>query len=127
MTGLPGGERGTGLVATVAGFTVVLVLLLSAVEVLTGLYAQSTVGVVAQDAARSVATGEATPAQAEDAARLLLGPGLDTAAFTWTIGSEQVALRVEAPRPRFIPARWGTGSALGPIERTARVRREEVR
>jgi hypothetical protein len=127
MTGPPGSERGTGLVATVAGFTTVLVLLLAAVEVLSGLYAQSTVGVVAQDAARSVAAGEATPAQAEHDARLLLGPQLGSAAFEWTVGPEQVALRVRAPRPRFMPGGWGTGAALGPIERTARVRTEEMR
>lgn len=112
---------------TIAGFLVVLVLLLFAVEVLIGLYAQTTVGGVAQDAARSVATGRATPAQAEAQARHLLGPDLQGASFTWSVEPDQIAVRVVAHRPRFLPAGWGSGGVLGDIDRTARVRAETSR
>ena len=48
-------ERGAGLVGTVAGITVILVLLLFATQVLVDLYARSAVTAAAYDAARQVA------------------------------------------------------------------------
>ena len=53
------GERGAGLLSTVAGVVVFLVFLLFAVQLLFGLYATSTVNAVANDAATRAAGADA--------------------------------------------------------------------
>jgi hypothetical protein len=53
------GDRGAGMVASLAGLTVFLLFLLLAVQVLFGLYATSTLRATLHDAASRAATGRA--------------------------------------------------------------------
>lgn len=102
-------ERGTGLVGTVAGVAVVLVLLLFAAQVLLDLYARSTITAAAYDAARQVAAGRvdhsdpgalaAAELHAEQRARSVLGRYGQRVAFTWTVDDQVVRLRVQATTP----------------------------
>lgn len=102
-------ERGTGLVGTVAGVTVVLVLLLFAAQVLLDLYARSAVTAAAYDAARQVAAARvdhevpgavaAAEARAEQRARSVLGRYGRGVAFTWSVDGETVRLQVRATTP----------------------------
>jgi len=114
------------LIGTTTGFLVVLVLVLGACEVLIGLQAQTTATGVAADAARSVASGQRTPAQAEAGARRLLGPAGADADLAWSLDAEQVRLRVRVDRPH-LAGRFGINRLLGPIDRTVVVRREALR
>jgi hypothetical protein len=119
-------EVGTGLIGTIVGFLVVLVLVLGACELLVGLHAQTTVTGVVADAARSVATGQRTPEQAEADARRLLGAAGDDASLRWMLDADQVRLRVQIARPD-LTGRFGLDRLLGPIDRTVVVRREALR
>lgn len=124
-------ERGSGPISTVAGVTVFLALLFVAVQLLTNLYATSVVTAVAFDAARVVAGAEAggqpeAAARAEADARRLLGRYSDRVSFDWQVDGDVVALRVRAYNPRLVlPALPG---ALGfdDVDRTVRVRLEQV-
>ena len=131
-------ERGSGLVASLAGLLVVLVLLLFAIESLVGLYARSMLTAAAHDGARAVATdervrgGQRAPepgvvAPAEQQVRSLLGEVGDTAELTWSIEADEVVLRARARRPSFVPDAWRPGDDPGWIERTVRVRIERLR
>jgi hypothetical protein len=126
------GERGAGLVPTVAGVTVVLALLLAAVQLLTGLYARSAVTAVAFDAARVVAGADAggradAVAGAEAEARRLLGRYSSRVTFEWSVDDEVVALRVRARNPRFLLPVLPGGLGVEDVDRTVRVRVERVR
>lgn len=62
MTRRRAGDRGSGMVSSVAGLTVFLLFLVFAVQVLFGLYATSTVRATLYDAAsRAAAAGSAEP------------------------------------------------------------------
>jgi hypothetical protein len=120
-------DAGVGLVGTLAGVTVFLVLLLFAVQVLLNLYATSVVTAAAFDAARDVATAGGDPAavsRAEAKARDVLGRYADEVAFEWTVPSgDDVVLHVHAENRMFVFA----GLRLDPlhtVERTVRARIE---
>lgn len=131
------GDRGTGLVATFAGFLVFLALLLFAVQTLTTAFARSSATDAAYEGARLVA-GARTPhdetplpesarIRAEDIVRSNLGRfgtdvDLDWSATTW----DSVALTIRAHPPGFL---WSALGAVSPstIQRTVRVRVERWR
>lgn len=130
-TSIRSGEQGTGLLGSVIGVTVFLVLLLFAVQLGMNLYATSTVTAVAYDAAREVAgsgsgADVASAAEAAEArARAVLDrfPD-DQLSFEWDVEGDTVALTVRATRTRFLP---NVRLPFETIERTVRVRREMPR
>lgn len=117
---------GTGLVGSVVGVTMFLVLLLFGVQVAMNLYATSAVTAVAFDAARDVAG--ATPiAEAEAEARGVLGRFESAGGrldFDWGGSADVVVLTVRAQRPSLLPR---VRFPFETIERTVRVRRERLR
>lgn len=127
------GEEGVGLVSSLTGVTVFLVLLLFAVHLVLNLYATSVVTAAAFDAARVVAGRDGDEAAAERQARELLD-GYDEGdlAFEWSYRStdgdaepDVVELRVAARHPTSL-----LPSAVVPyqeVDRTVRVRLERVR
>ncbi len=132
-------EEGTGLVGTVAGVAVFLVLLLVAVQLLFNLYATSTVTSVGYDAARQVASDRvdhANPGAVGDAearverrARQQLGRYGRRVSFSWAgTDAATVRLRIQATHPRvgfgqFIARPLGFDT----IDRTIVVRAEQFR
>lgn len=124
------GEEGTGLLGSIVGVTVFLVLLLFAVQVALNLYATSAVTGVAFDAARIVAGADGGPGAvpaAEAHARGVLadlesgGGSLD---FEWTVSDDVVVVRVRASRPPLLAA---VPFPFESVDRTVRVRREALR
>ena len=127
-----GEQAGAGVISTVIGVTVFLVLLLFAVQVLVGLYATSVVTAVTYDAAKIVAgadQGDSAEglASAEAGARTQLGRFGEKAAFRWDNDADVVRLHVQAPRPTVLPSGLVSGVGLADIERTVTVRVERVR
>ena len=128
-------DRGTGLIGTLAGVTVFLVLLLFAAQLLVNLYATSTVTAAAFDAARIVAGSEGgrdAEAGAERHARDLLGTAGESAAFEWTYddvdgdgAGDRVRLRVQTPSPTNLLPRLDL--PFQHIDRTVTVRVERLR
>ena len=121
------GERGEGIVSSLAGVTMFLAFLLLAVHVVIGLYAASVVTDAATAGARRVAGSSLTddldaPNGAEAKIRTALGALGDSASITWDLDPDTVAVTVRVRRPTFLRA-FGAGS----IERTVRVRREVLR
>lgn len=121
------GERGAGIVSSLAGVTMFLAFLLLAVHVVIGLYAASVVTDAATAGARRVAGSSLTddpdaPNGAEVRIRTALGALGDSASITWDLDPDTVAVTVRVRRPTFLRA-FGAGS----IERTVRVRREVLR
>ncbi len=125
-------DDGAGVISTVAGVTVFLVLLLFAVQVLVGLYASSVVTAATYDAAKVVAGADvgdsaAGRVNAEAGARSQLGRYGEKATFGWDNDADVVRLHVQAPRPTLLPRSLVSGVGLGDIERTVTVRVERVR
>jgi len=125
------GDRGSGIVSTLFGITVFLVLLFFAVQLLTNLYATSVVTSATYDAARRAATHGHVPTlaeldEAETHARSLLGAYGARASFDWS-GSDAdvVRLHVAVTNPRFVPLVPLVG--FDEIDRTVSVRIEEPR
>ena len=121
------GERGAGIVSSLAGVTMFLAFLLLAVHVVIGLYAASVVTDAATAGARRVAGSSLTddpdaPNGAEAKIRTALGALGHSASITWDLDPDTVAVTVRVRRPTFLRA-FGAGS----IERTVRVRREVLR
>ena len=125
-------EQGTGLVGTLIGFLVFLLLMFFGVQILLGLYATTVVSSAAFDAARIVASpgGTASAAvrrRAEDEARHDLGRSGDGAEFEWDLTRDDaVVLKLTASRPTLLPTQL-THITDKTITRTVRVRREMVR
>lgn len=120
------GERGVGLIASVAGVTVVLALLTFAVQLTVNLYAASVVTSAAHEAARLAASG-ADRSDAEARARSMLGPIGDDTRFEWDVGDpDVVALRIVADAPRVLLPVVDGALGLDVIDRTVRVRVEAV-
>lgn len=117
-------EDGVGLVSSLTGVTVFLVLLLFAVHLVLNLYATSTVTAAAFDAARVVAGRDGDEAEAEGRARELLdGYSAEDLTFEWTYTPDFVELRVVANHPTdLLP-----GVPYGTVDRTIRVRLERLR
>lgn len=128
------GQRGTGLIGTLAGFLVFLALLLFAVQTLIAAFARSTATDAAYEGARLVAGArtprddspvpEAARVRAEEMVRAQLGRfgtgvELDWSATSW----DAVALTIRARPPGLL---WSALGAAAPstIERTVRVRVE---
>lgn len=120
-------DEGAGVISTFVGAAVFLVFLLFAAQLLVGLYAESVVGAVAYDAAKTVAgsdrVGSAASVEGVTAsARRQLGAFGADAQFTWSVDDDAVRLTLRVPRRGLLP-----GWERGPIERTVRVRAERVR
>src|SRR5688500_16773114 len=105
-----GPDAGVGLLSSVVGVTVFLVLLLFAVQLVLNLYATSAVTAVAFAAARQVAGADggsdaiaAAEAKGRDTlARFEEGGG--ELAFAWdTSGDDTVVVQVTARRPSLLP------------------------
>ncbi len=124
-------ERGGGPISLWIGFSVFLVMLLFAVQVLFNLYAASVVTAVSYDAARRVAGTEGGPghiAEAEQQARQALGRYADRVTFDWSATSnEQVVLRVQADNPSVLLPVVAGPTAFDSLDRTIRVRVERFR
>ena len=123
-----GSERGTGMVGTLVGFTIFIVLLLFATQMLVRLYATSTLTSAANRAAQEVAEApvpSAAVAAAQETAQSGLGTfGAKRTTFTWIeVDAQQVVLQVRGESPEFVP--WPGG--WGPIVRTVTVRTERFR
>jgi hypothetical protein len=127
------GERGTGLIGTIAGTTTFLLLLSVALQLLLQLLAASTVHTAAYEAARSAATADrpldaATLAAAEDHARSVLGDLGDRATFDWdTTDPDAVQLTISTSAPHFLAPVVSGALGWERIERRAVVRREAAR
>ena len=124
-------QRGGGPVTTWIGFTVFLVMLLFAVQVLFNLYAASVVTSVSYDAARRVAGSDGGPdhmAEAEDQARQALGRYASRVAFDWSgTSTDEVVLHVQANNPSVLLPVLRGPAALDHVDRTIRVRVERFR
>lgn len=125
------------LTASVA-LLVFLTFLLFAVQLLLNLFEASTVTSAAYDGARIVAshdTNHSDPAQvansrlrAEQKMRALLGPQGAEASFDWSSSDlDQIVLRVQLDTPRFTSPLFGRRIPFSRIDRTVRVRVEELR
>ena len=129
-------EAGTGLIGSLAGFLVFIVLLLVAVQVLFDLYARSAATAAAFDAARRVAGYDLVtlPAEqiaqaeagAETQARQTLGRYGREVVFTWTVTATLVELRIQAVNQRVLPATLARSIGIDRIDRTVRVRAERL-
>lgn len=134
-TGASGGDRGTGVFGSSFAFTVFLIFLLLAVQILFGLYARTTVTAVATDLAQRAANdGAALDAERfaryEDDARDRLGRyGADTTFAFSLVDADRdgvddtVAVRVDADLPLLLPLRW-SGYSPASFTRTMRARLE---
>ncbi len=132
------GDRATGVFGSTFGFTVVMVFLLFAVQLLFGLYARTTVTAVAADlaqrAANEGATGFGPDAQAsyEAEAHRRLGRYADDATFEFRLddadrdgAADSIAVHVVAALPTLLPRRLVPGSPAS-FSRTIRARLEAV-
>jgi hypothetical protein len=124
----PDDEAGEGLVGTLVGFTIFMVLLLLAVQALVHLYATSAVTTAANEAAEQVASAggaaSAVPAAQQEAGQRLGSFGSRHTRFEWLeLGGQQVTLRVVAESPAFIPL----PASYRDIVRTVTVRTERFR
>lgn len=126
------GEVGTGLISTVAGVAVFLVLILLVSQLAFDLYARSAVSAVAFDAARIVAGADAagsgsSVASAEKMARQELGAYGNGASFSWRLSPDQVQLAVTVRDRSLLPPDLVSPLGLDDIARTVVVRRERLR
>ena len=129
-------EAGTGLIASVAGLVVFLLLMLLAVQVLFDLYARSALTAAAFDAARRVAGYEiatlppeqlaAAEADAEAHARNVLGRYAAEATFSWDVTATDVALRVRVHNRSVLPAVLARAMSIDTIDRTVQVHSETL-
>jgi hypothetical protein len=132
----PGREVGTGVIGTMIGFAVFLVLLLVAVQVLFDLYARSAATAVAFDAARRVAGYDLATlpqdqlmqaeADAEAQARQTLGRYGRDVSFTWTLTPTDVELRVRIANSTVVPTQLAGPMGIDTIDRTVRVHAERL-
>ena len=113
------------------GYSVFLVMLLFAVQVLFNLYAASVVTAVSYDAARRVAGsdgGTAHMAEAEAQARVTLGRYQDRVSFDWSgTGTDEVVLRVRSQNPSVLLPLLRAPASFQELDRTIRVRVERFR
>ena len=134
--GVGSSQRGSGLFGTAMGFTVFMLLLVAAVQVLYNLYAPTVVTGAAFDAARHVAGYDhaddrcGATAEAESALRERLRRYLDRGVITlaWTCDDpERVRLAFEADHPSILPAPLRSLGGLGRPRRVVEVRSEDLR
>ena len=129
-------QRGSGLFGTLMGFTVFMLLMIAAVQVLFNLHATTVVTSAAFDAARlvagydSVADRCAAIEAAESSLRQRLRRYLEhgTVTLSWTCSDpETVRLAVRADHPTVLPGPLRGLAGLGRLERTVEVRSEDLR
>jgi hypothetical protein len=124
-------ERGGGPISTWIGFSMFLVMLLFAVQVLFNLYAVSVVTSVSYDAARRVAGSDGGAdymSQAEGEAVQALGRYADRVTFDWSgTTADEVVLRVQATNPSVLLPVLRGPAAFAQIDRTIRIRVERFR
>lgn len=124
-------ERGNGPISAWVGFTVFLILLLFAVQVLYNVYATSVVTAVVSDAARRVAGaagGRASVPDIEAEARRSLGRYGERVSFDWSATDDDyVVVRVQAKNPGLLWSPFDKPLAFDEIDRTVRVRVERFR
>ena len=124
-------ERGGGPISLWIGFSVFLVMLLFAVQVLFNLYAASVVTAVSYDAARRVAGSDGGAdhiAEAEEQARQALGRYASRVTFDWSgTNDDEVVLRVQSDNPSVMLPVLAGPAALDELDRTIRVRVERFR
>lgn len=124
-------ERGGGPISMWIGFSVFLVMLLFAVQMLFNLYAASVVTSVSYDAARRVAGSDGGPTyttEAEETARRSLGRYAGRVTFDWSgTSAEEVVLRVQSDNPSVLLPVLAGPAALDRLDRTIRVRVERFR
>ena len=131
------GSRGTGVFGSTFGFTVFLIFLLFAVQLLFGLYVRTTVTAAAADLAHraasegSVRLDDARLAAYGERARSRLGSYADDATFDFSLldadadgRSDTVVVHVDADLPNLLPARLVPASPTR-FRRTMRARIEE--
>ncbi len=131
------GDAGHSMLTASLGLLIFLSFLLFAVQLLLNLFETSTVTVTAQEGARLVASSRvdhSDPTEmitaerhAEDKMRALLGPQGATARFDWSSTGDQVVLRVQLDTPRFTAPAFGGRLPYNHIDRTVRVRVEDLR
>jgi Flp pilus assembly protein TadG len=130
-------DVGTGLIGSVFALLAFLALLLFAVQLLMALYTTSVVTSAAHEAARVAASGAvdqrdpaavmAARARGERRLRQLLGRFGDRVTLDWSSSTQNdVELRVKADAPRFLLPSLGGAHALGHVDRTVRVRVEQL-
>ena len=124
-------EHGSGLLGTVFGLAIVLILVVVASNVAVGLWTRSTVEAVAYDAARRVASTPAGDDAADRArsavadARRLLGPyGSRVDLEFESLGPRSVVLHVRAPGATLLPRMVDAGPVVGALDRRVVIRRE---
>jgi hypothetical protein len=132
VSSVTAGEAGTGVISSITGVFMFLVLLLFAVQVTYDLFATSAVSAAAYDAARVVAGADAqgrpsATADAEAEARRVLGRYGERVSFTWRLDGDVVELRVVAHNPGFLPAAVRRPLGADVVDRTVRLRVERVR
>jgi hypothetical protein len=125
-------EAGTGVISSITGVFVFLVLLLFAVQVTYDLFATSAVSAAAYDAARVVAGADAqgrasATTDAEAQARRVLGRYGDRVTFTWRVDADWVELQVVAVNPGFLPVAIRRPLGADVVDRTIRIRVERLR
>ena len=123
-----GDDAGSGPVSATFGVAVFLGFLLLAVQVTAHLFATSAVTAAAFDGARLVA-GEAavTHEAAEAHVASILGDYGGRVSLDWSASTaDEVVLRVEGPTPAALIRSVGSLAGLDRIDRTVRVRREQV-
>ena len=126
-------ERGAGILGTVLGAGVFLLLMLFAVQVLVGLYTRSVVTAATYDAAKAVAGADAGSSaaarlDAERNAQAQLGAYGREVVFDWAASTDDVVvLTARGPRPSFLPAALTGPVGLGDVVRTVTVRKEALR
>jgi hypothetical protein len=134
----PDPDHGAGLIGTIAAVTIFLAFLLFAVQLLMNLYATTAVTSAAFDGARIVAGhrvdhGDAMAmieAQADAEARIRseLGQFGDQVTIDWSASDDaSIAVRVQGRAPRFLLPGLGGPLGFDHIDRTARVRQEDIR
>ena len=129
-------DRGSGLLGTLAGFFVFLLLMFAATQVLFDLYATSMVTSAAHDAARVVAGFDNA---AERCAATALGDRVFTEALgryasqtdaqlSWTCADPgAIGVRVVVDHPTLLPQFLVGLTGLGHLDRTIVVRVEDIR
>lgn len=129
-------DKGAGLIGTIGGVMVFLVLLTFAVQLLFNLYATSAVTAVAHDAARAAAGGivdhdgeggSTALADAEAEARRALGRYGERLEFTWDVDARRVRLTIGAEHPHVAISPVAGAFGLNRVDRTVEVRIEDVR
>jgi guanyl-specific ribonuclease Sa len=118
------GERGSGLLSSLFGVTMLLVLLALASQVALGLLRRTTTEGVAYDAARRVATAPEgmSRAEAEERARhharQVLGEAADGVELRFLPATaDRVVLQVRAEGVSLLPSTLGDGVRFGGVDR----------